>query len=121
MLVVVDTSIWRKYLAGAPAVRGLGDLLDDDRVLIHPFVLGELTLGGLSRQEASLLGTLPPAPVADHDDVLAFILERRLSRKALGWVDVHLLASSLLAQGRLWSADRPLSAAAALLDADFKG
>jgi predicted nucleic acid-binding protein len=118
--VVVDTSVWRKYLAGANAVRLLGDLLDEDRVYLHPFVLGELTLGGLSRRETDLLRDLLPSPVVEHDDVLAFVLEHRLARKALGWVDVHLLASTLLSGGRLWSTDRSLTTAADTLGVAFE-
>lgn len=53
--VLVDTSVWRRYFSGAQGVRGLGDLLDDDgNVLVHPFVIGELVLGGLSAQEQRL-------------------------------------------------------------------
>ncbi len=29
-LVLVDTSVWRKYFSGAASVRRLGDLLDED-------------------------------------------------------------------------------------------
>ena len=110
--VLVDTSVWRKYLAGVASTRALGELLDDDAVLLHPFVLGELTLGGLSDREASLFRRLPEVPVVDHAEVLAFVAERRLTRKGIGWVDAHLLASALLADARLWSADRALISAA---------
>jgi hypothetical protein len=42
---VTGKSIWRKYLAGVSSTRWLGQLLDEDVGLLHPFVLGELTLG----------------------------------------------------------------------------
>ena len=35
--------------------------------------------------------------------------------KGLGWVDVHLLASALLAGVPLWTLDRPLARAAGQL------
>ncbi len=117
--VIVDTSVWRKYLAGVSSTRALGRLLDDDAVLLHPFVLGELTLGGLSERESSIFLRLPEVPVADHAEVLAFVAERRLARKGIGWVDAHLLASALLADARLWSADRALSLAARSLGVAF--
>lgn len=117
--VIVDTSVWRKYLAGVASTRALGRLLDEDAVLLHPFVLGELTLGGLSDREASLFRRLPEVPVADHAEVIVFVMERRLTRKGIGWVDAHLLASALLADARLWSADRALVSAARSLGASF--
>jgi predicted nucleic acid-binding protein len=117
--VIVDTSVWRKYLAGVASTRGLGQLLDDDAVLLHPFVLGELTLGGLSDREASLFRRLPEVPVADHAEIIAFVVERRLTRKGIGWVDAHLLASALIADARLWSADRALASAARSLGIAF--
>lgn len=117
--VLVDTSVWRKYLAGMASTRALGRLLDDDAVLLHPFVLGELALGGLSDREASLFKRLPEVPVVDHAEVIAFIAERRLTRKGIGWVDAHLLASTLLADARLWSTDRALIAAARGLGVAF--
>ena len=117
--VLVHTSVWRKYLAGVASTRALGELLDDDAVLLHPFVLGELTLGGLSDREASLFRRLPEVPVVDHAEVLAFVAERRLTRKGIGWVDAHLLASALLADARLWSADRALISAARSLGVAF--
>jgi len=117
--VLVDTSVWRKYLAGVASTRALGQLLDDDAVLLHPFVLGELTLGGLSDREASLFRRLPEVPVVDHAEIIAFVAERRLTRKGIGWVDAHLLASALLADARLWSADRALISAARSLGVAF--
>ena len=117
--VIVDTSIWRKYLAGVSSVRGLDKLLDDDAVLLHPFVLGELTLGGLSDREASIFRRLPEVPVVEHSEILAFARERRLARRGIGWVDAHLLASAFLADSRLWSVDRALSLAARSLGVAF--
>jgi predicted nucleic acid-binding protein len=38
--------------------------------------------------------------------------QRRLHGRGLGWVDVHLLASSRLTGCRLWTRDKALAAAA---------
>ena len=111
--VLVDTSVWRRYFTGAPAVRALGGLLDEDgAVLVHPFVVGELVLGGLSVREEGLFARLPAAPLLPHEEVLAFVRRRRLARRGIGWVDAHLLASALASGGALWSVDGDLSAAA---------
>ncbi len=111
--VLVDTSVWRRYFAGASSVRALGALLDEDgAVLVHPFVVGELVLGGLSVREEGLFARLPAAPLLPHVEVLAFVRRRRLARRGIGWVDAHLLASALASGGALWSVDGDLSAAA---------
>jgi predicted nucleic acid-binding protein len=112
--VLVDTSVWRRYFAGAPSVRGLGELLDEDgAVLVHPFVVGELVLGGLSAREEGLFARLPAAALVPHEEILAFVRRRRLARRGIGWADAHLLASTLASGGTLWSVDGDLSAAAA--------
>jgi predicted nucleic acid-binding protein len=118
---LVDTSVWRRYFAGATGVRRLGELLDEDgAVLVHPFVVGEMVLGGLSAREEELFGRLPGAGVVPHEEVLAFVRRRRLVRRGIGWVDAHLLASALVSSAVLWSADADLSAAAADLGVAFR-
>ena len=119
--VLVDTSVWRRYFGGTASVRRLGDLLDEDgAVLVHPFVIGEMVLGGLSAQEESLFGRLPSAGLVRHEEVLEFVRRRRLMRRGIGWVDAHLLASALTSRATLWSTDRDLSAVAAELSVDFR-
>lgn len=118
--VLVDTSVWRRFFSGATGVGALGDLLDEDgALLVHPFVLGELVLGGLSAREESLFARLPQATVLAHEEVLDFVKRRKLARRGIGWIDAHLLASALASSAALWSADGPLSSAAAELGAEF--
>ena len=118
--VLVDTFVWRRYFSGKASVRRLGDLLDEDgAVLVHPFVMGELVLGGLSLKEQALFARLPSASMVPHEQVLAFVRKRRLARCGIGWVDAHLLASALTSSAVLWSVDAALSAAAADLGVAF--
>jgi predicted nucleic acid-binding protein len=118
--VLVDTSVWRRYFAGAAGVKALGGLLDEDgAILVHPFVVGEMVLGGLSAREEALFTRLPGALVVPHEEVLAFVRRRRLARRGIGWVDAHLLASALASGGALWSVDIPLSALATDLGVGF--
>jgi len=112
--VLVDTSVWRRYFSGTSSVRGLGDLLDEDgAVLVHPFIIGEMVLGGLSAREEHLFERLPSAGLVPHEEVLEFVRRRRLARRGIGWVDAHLLASALTSSAVLWSVDADLSAVAA--------
>lgn len=118
--VLVDTSVWRRYFSGSGSVRRLGALLDEDgAVLTHPFIIGEMILGGLSAREEGLFVRLPSAGTVPHEEVLGLVRRRRLMRRGIGWVDAHLLASALTSAAVLWSIDANLSAAAAELGVDF--
>ena len=55
---------------------------------------------------------VPGVPVAEHDEVMHFLSEKRLYGRGLGWIDLHLLASTALSRTRLWTTDRPLKHAA---------
>jgi hypothetical protein len=69
-------------------------LLENARVLAHPFVNGEIACGSLSdRAVLDLMRHLPMAAVAETEEVLAFIDRHRIHGKGLGYVDVHLLAA----------------------------
>jgi len=111
-VILVDTSVWIDHLRVAD--RQLAGLLMDDVVLCHPFVVGELACGALKRRSEilGLLRNLPPAPVVEQDEVLAFVEAHALMGSGLGWVDVHLLASAVLAGDRFWTRDRRLAQAA---------
>jgi predicted nucleic acid-binding protein len=119
-VILVDTSVWIGHLrSGEPA---LAKALEGGRVLMHPFVLGELACGNLrNRGEVlRLLGGLPAAPTATDPEVLGFIERRALMGRGIGYIDVHLLASVALdGVARLWTRDRRLSAAAAELELAF--
>ena len=111
-MTLVDTSVWVDHLRRGHAQ--LGALLERGHVFCHPFVVGELACGQLSERDRilRLLGMLPAAPVADHGEVLRLVHARRLHGRGLGWIDVHLLASALLAKCALWTLDKRLDEAA---------
>jgi predicted nucleic acid-binding protein len=110
--LLVDTSVWINHLRQRDA--RLAQLLEDGLVWTHPFVIGELACGNLARRDEllELFSALPAVPVADHAEVLAFVESRQLMGTGLGWIDVHLLASAVLAAVPLWTADKNLSAVA---------
>lgn len=109
-MILVDTSVWIAHFRTGSA--RLSSLLEQDQVLTHPFVVGELACGVLPGRRAQVLAhldELPEAPVAPHPDVMRLIEARKLAGTGIGWVDAHLLASSLLAPARLWSLDRAVT------------
>lgn len=118
-MILVDTSVWVDHLhRGAPA---MASLLEEERVVMHPFVMGELACGDIRnrREVLHLLSTLPAAPVATDAEVLGMIERRKLMGRGLGYIDMHLLASAALSGSRIWSRDRQLAAAAGELKVGF--
>ena len=111
-MTLVDTSVWVQHLRYDNAE--LRRLLEGGEVLCHPLIVGELACGSIANriEILELLSTLPAASIADHDEVLHFLNEKRLYGKGLGWVDVHLLASAALAGVELWTRDGALKKAA---------
>jgi predicted nucleic acid-binding protein len=47
-----------------------------------------------------------------HADVVAFVRDRKLNGRGIGWIDAHLLASALVGRLTLWTADSPLATVA---------
>ena len=112
-MILVDTSVWVDHLRVGDAQ--LAVLLNSSQVLMHPFVVGELACGNLSNRAEvlALLGQLPRAAVATHEEALFFIERHELMGWGIGYVDAHLLAAvSLTAGTQLWSRDKRLLAVA---------
>jgi hypothetical protein len=89
-------------------------ILIGNRLVLHPFVVGELACGNLpGRSEAlNFLLLLPSVRLASNDEVLDLIEQRSLWGKGIGWTDAHLLASALLTGCRIWTRDMRLHTAA---------
>jgi hypothetical protein len=118
-MILVDTSVWANHLR-SPEPR-LDALLRNRRVLLHPFVLGELACGNLPKRAGTIasLDELPVATLASEAEVRHLLESRRLCGSGLGWVDMHLLASALIEESKLWTADRAMAAAAKHLGIAF--
>jgi predicted nucleic acid-binding protein len=108
-MILVDTSVWIDHLNAADSV--LVALLADERVLIHPYVVGEISLGSLRNREAVLgaLLDLPHAPVATPEETFYLIERESLFNRGIGYVDTSLLASARLEPGvTIWTRDKRL-------------
>jgi predicted nucleic acid-binding protein len=108
--MLVDTSVWIVHLRRRNAT--LVGLLEQAQIWTHAFVVGELACGNLAQRNKVLnaLAALPHAPVASHDEVLAFLETHRLMGRGLGWVDLHLLVSARLGRLPFWTLDKRLAA-----------
>ena len=115
-MILVDTSVWIDHLHRS--VPDLVEALERDEVMTHPFVIGELACGTLAQRAEvlDLLAALPCAIVAADEEALELIEKCRLMGQGLGYIDVHLLASTMLTpDAQLWTSDRRLKTVAAAL------
>lgn len=121
-MILVDTSVWIDHLrVGEPI---LVQRLRENRVFIHPFVIGELACGNLQNRDVVLshLQNLPSVPLASDDEVLFFIERHQLMGLGIGYVDTHLLAAVILEGGvQLWTRDKRLHKVSEALRLAFKG
>lgn len=114
-MVLVDTSVWIRFLANrAPYAAELDRLLGLDEVTGHELVYGELLIGdrGGRRKLLAAYERMHQAAMIPHPEVVAFVRNRDLHGRGVGWIDVHLLASAVVERLQLWTADPRFSAAA---------
>lgn len=108
-MILVDTSVWIDHLRASD--RHLTELLERGIVLAHPWVFGELVLGGL-REGSEVTRWMPrldQATVATSGEILRLIRNNRLAGTGIGYVDSQLLASAQLTpDALLWTRDRRL-------------
>lgn len=123
MTVLVDTSVWIRFLSNrAPYAADLEELLTRDEVCGHDFVYGELLIGDVGGRKQLLedYEQMHQAPVVPHSEVVAFVRSRRLHGRGIGWIDAHLLASSLVGRLKLWTTDPRLAGLAADLGVAYR-
>jgi predicted nucleic acid-binding protein len=109
--VLVDTSVWVDHFrrGNAKLVR----LLDQNRVHIHPMIIGELACGtppAPRTQTLGDLGLLPVVQLVGLHEAMAFIERESLYGLGCGLIDMILLTSTLITPGmQLWTLDKRLA------------
>ncbi len=111
-MLLADTSVWVDHIRAS--IFDLEAALSHEQVLIHPFVVGELACGTLNDRGRTLeyLLELPLAVSASNDEVLELVEGHRLWGRGVGWIDLHLIASAILSDCRLWTRDKRQAGAA---------
>jgi predicted nucleic acid-binding protein len=107
-MVLVDTSVWIRFLANRePYAAELDRLLERDEVVGHQLIFGELLIGDRGGRPKLLAAyeQMHQASVIPHPEVVTFVRDRQLQGRGVGWVDVHLLASALVDRLQVWTAD----------------
>lgn len=111
-MILADSSIWIDHIRKSED--NLIQLLREGRLVMHPWIQGEIALGSIASRAMTLrvLGAIEQLPVCPPTELLEFIEDHDLSGKGIGYVDAQLLASSLASQARLWTRDKRLAAQA---------
>jgi hypothetical protein len=119
-VIVVDTSIWVDHFRRRDPE--LMALIGSGEVVLHPYVLGELLLGGFPTkgEAAEQMQILLNPPVASASEAAAFIAWAKLAGTGVGYVDAHLLISAkLMSTGRVLTRDKRLQRQAKRLGLAF--
>ncbi len=114
-MVLVDTSVWIRFLSNRePYAAELARLLELEEVAAHELVYGELLIGDRGGRKKLLAAyeQMHQARIVPHRDVVMFVRDRNLYGRGAGWIDIHLLASAIVGQMRLWTTDPRFAAIA---------
>jgi predicted nucleic acid-binding protein len=120
-MILADTSVWVDHFRRGDAK--LKQLLSAGLVSTHAFVITELALGSLAdrKKKLTLLELLPQVTVARTEEVRRLVEAHALFGKGVGFVDVHLIAATLLTPDTiLWTRDRRLREVAMLAGAQVE-
>jgi predicted nucleic acid-binding protein len=109
--VLVDTSVWIAHFRRRN--EALVSLLNQDMVLTHPMVIGEIACGTPPAPRAQTLGDLGLLSMVQHAslrETMAFIEREAVFGMGCGLVDMVLLTSTLITPGAtLWTLDKRLA------------
>ena len=119
-MILVDTSVWINHFREGNAK--LAAILMKGEVAIHEFIIGELACGNFKNYDKILtfLNNLQRADKVTMEEYLVFTRENKLNGIGIGFVDIHLLASSRLSGYPLFTYDKKLATAAKELGLAYK-
>jgi predicted nucleic acid-binding protein len=121
MNVLVDSSVWVGHFKQRNA--HLVQLLEQGLVICHPYVVAEIACGTPPSRQAiiNMLADLESAPVATQDELLTMMNTRKLFGRGCGFVDMSLMASSLISEKlRIWTVDKRFELIASVLGLAYK-
>lgn len=119
--VVADTNVWVHHWRSSN--RLLVEMVADGEIWTHPIVIGELSMGNLSRREPTLwdLTRLGRPPLATDLETRQMVEARRLWGRGIGWNDAKILASVVIGDCLLWTGDRRLDRIAEEMEVAWRG
>jgi len=107
-MILVDTSVWIDHFRQKND--NLTSLLYRGTVQIHEFIIGELAIGNLKNRNPilDLLESVPKLKKLSHDEFMFFVDKYSLFGRGVGFVDIHLLAATKMANIKIWTLDKNL-------------
>ncbi|WP_343605723.1 PIN domain-containing protein [Roseateles sp.] len=115
--IVVDSSVWVEHFRRRNPK--LLALINENRVLTHELLIGELRCGSPPSPRSTslrLLADLFQIESVDIDEVLAVVEARKMYGSGCGLVDMAVLVATLRTpEARLWSKDKKMQRLATLL------
>ncbi len=118
--ILIDTSIWIDHFRNDNKhLKGL--LINSYPILCHEYIIGELACGNIKNRDGilKLLSSLPKAPIVSFNEYLYFIEKQKLYGLGVGFVDIHLLASALIINAKIWTLDKRLKKIATILQINY--
>jgi hypothetical protein len=115
-MILADTAIWIDYIRNRDPM--MDGLLNAGQIVMHPFVVAEISLGSLHDRKRTLAGleSILEVKVATLREARSLIESHALYSKGVGLTDAHLIASCLITPGtQLWSRDGAMKKVAASL------
>ena len=109
-MILADTSVWISFFRGDKNAIDLKHMLVEDNVVMHPYIFGELLLGGLSKRNEDLMSSLTFCNIIKTDKVYEFIKKYKANSSGLGWVDINIAASIFENSYELFTFDANLQA-----------
>ena len=110
-MILADTSIWIEIFRRGRFKAEMENLIVNDQLCIHPYIVAELACGFLPDRKNTLyyLDGLHQISLIRLADVRLMIEARGLASKGIGLTDAHLIASCLAVPGtHLWTIDGAL-------------
>jgi hypothetical protein len=115
--------VWLAFFRRRPEVAALEELLLENVVTAHEYVVAELTLRLLDDRSDRLLSDvrrLVDRKPRSHADMLDFVRRHRLEGSGISYVDAHALASAEADGLLLWSLDSKAQEVAERLELAFR-
>jgi predicted nucleic acid-binding protein len=112
-VILADTSVWIDHLRNRNPQ--LEQRLNAGQIVMHPFIVAEISLGSLRNRQSRLadMEALIEVNLAQLHEVRHMIETNRLYSRGIGLTDAFLIASCLLTPGtQLWTRDAAMESVA---------
>lgn len=108
-MILVDSSVWIQHFKKTDSF--LVNSLKEDRVVVHPLIIQEISLGHIKNRELiiELVSYLHIAPTASHQQIQEFILKNKLAGSGVGVIDIHLLYAAVRGKLSIYTFDKSLN------------